>query len=143
MAREIDGWMDGWIDCMIKGQRGRWIKTNRKSHILTLAKDWSTIEERSCGTPPVNASSAVKVNNVLYHDVLQSPPRAPLGRQLGVTEWGPSPLSAVVYRMGRGCWVSSRPKRFFTVTRCLENLSSGEKRAGWAELVGLPKRSIF
>ncbi|TNN68355.1 hypothetical protein EYF80_021408 [Liparis tanakae] len=45
--------------------------------------------------------------------------------------------------MGLGCWVSRRPKRFFTVTRWRENLSSGEKRAGWAELVGSPAGQIF
>lgn len=28
------------------------------------------------------------------------------------------------------------PKRFLIVTRCLENLSSGEKRAGWADRHG-------
>jgi hypothetical protein len=35
------------------------------------------------------------------------------------------------------------PKRFLRVTRSLENLSSGEKRAGWADLVGLPSPSSF
>jgi hypothetical protein len=34
-------------------------------------------------------------------------------------------------------------KRFFSVMRSLENLSSGEKRAGWADLVGLPLGSTF
>ena len=35
------------------------------------------------------------------------------------------------------------PKRFLRVTRSLENLSSGEKRAGCADLVGLPSSSSF
>jgi hypothetical protein len=29
------------------------------------------------------------------------------------------------------------------VTRCFEYLSSGEKRAGWAETVGVPLGEIF
>ena len=35
------------------------------------------------------------------------------------------------------------PKRRFRVTRCAENLSSGEKRAGWAETVGAPSGLNF
>lgn len=56
-----------------------------------------------------------------------------------------SPLwkRGVLHRMGLGCWVRRSPKRFFTVTLCRENLSSGEKRAGWAELVGWPNKSTF
>eukprot|EP00232_Nephroselmis_pyriformis_P026009 CAMPEP_0182861486 /NCGR_PEP_ID=MMETSP0034_2-20130328/5524_1 /TAXON_ID=156128 /ORGANISM="Nephroselmis pyriformis, Strain CCMP717" /LENGTH=57 /DNA_ID=CAMNT_0024993423 /DNA_START=308 /DNA_END=481 /DNA_ORIENTATION=- len=45
--------------------------------------------------------------------------------------------------MGAGCWVGRMPKRFLHCTRCLENLSSGEKRAGWAEAVGLPSGASF
>jgi hypothetical protein len=37
-----------------------------------------------------------------------------------------------------GSWVGRMPKRFLMVTRCLENLSSGEKRAGCADLVITP-----
>lgn len=33
--------------------------------------------------------------------------------------------------------------RFLMVTRCLENLSSGEKRAGWADLVTFPSLVDF
>ena len=47
------------------------------------------------------------------------------------------------YHALAGCWVGSRPKRFLTVYRWRENLSSGEKRAGWAEVVGLPLGSTF
>lgn len=47
------------------------------------------------------------------------------------------------HRTGLGCWVSRMPKRFFTKTRCRENLSSGENRAGWAELVGSPSGFNF
>ncbi len=53
------------------------------------------------------------------------------------------PSPPLSHRTGLGCWVSRRPKRFFTVTRCRENLSSGEKRAGWAELVGSPSGFTF
>lgn len=52
-------------------------------------------------------------------------------------------LISMSHRIGLGCWVSRRLKRFFTVTRCRENLSSGEKRAGWAELVGWPLGLTF
>lgn len=52
-------------------------------------------------------------------------------------------FSQRTHRTGLGCWVSRRPKRFFTVTRCRENLSSGEKRAGWAEVVLVPSGLIF
>ena len=36
------------------------------------------------------------------------------------------------------CCVNSRPKRRFSVTRCRDHLSSGEKRAGCADLVTCP-----
>lgn len=39
--------------------------------------------------------------------------------------------------------VSNTPNRFLRVTLCLEYLSSGEKRAGWAEMVGLPAGSVL
>ena len=39
--------------------------------------------------------------------------------------------------------MGSRPKRFLHIMRCLENLSSGEKRAGCAEIVGLPSGVSF
>lgn len=47
------------------------------------------------------------------------------------------------HSIGFGCWVSKRPKRFFSVTLCRENLSSGENRAGCAELVGCPSGHVF
>lgn len=46
-------------------------------------------------------------------------------------------------RTGRGCWVMSTLKRFLMVIRCLEYLSSGENRAGWAEQVCCPIGSNF
>ena len=48
--------------------------------------------------------------------------------------WRQSPSSQ---SSGMGFWVGSSPKRFLHATRCLENLSSGEKRAGWADSVGI------
>lgn len=42
-----------------------------------------------------------------------------------------------------GCCVGRSPNLFFNTTRCLENLSSGENLAGWAERVGRPMGSIF
>jgi hypothetical protein len=42
-----------------------------------------------------------------------------------------------------GCCVGRMPKRFFSVTRSRLNLSSGEKRAGCADLVGRPLGSVF
>ena len=36
-----------------------------------------------------------------------------------------------------GCCMGSSLKRFLHIKRCFENLSSGEKRAGCAEMVGL------
>ena len=42
-----------------------------------------------------------------------------------------------------GSWVISSPRRFLMVTRCLEYLSSGENRAGWAEKTGLPSSKDF
>lgn len=44
---------------------------------------------------------------------------------------------------GAGCCVGRMPKRFLQVMRSRENLSSGEKRAGWADLVGLPSGATF
>eukprot|EP00967_Tisochrysis_lutea_P039872 scaffold47821_cov29-Tisochrysis_lutea.AAC.5 len=41
------------------------------------------------------------------------------------------------------CCVGSRPKRFLQMSRCFENLSSGEKRAGCADSVGLPSGASF
>lgn len=52
-------------------------------------------------------------------------------------------LSPPPHMTGLGCWVSSMLKRFFNITRCRENLSSGENRAGWAELVGSPSGVTF
>ena len=37
-----------------------------------------------------------------------------------------------------GFCIGSSPKRFLQIRRCFENLSSGEKRAGCADSVGLP-----
>jgi hypothetical protein len=44
---------------------------------------------------------------------------------------------------GAGCCVGRMPKRFLQVMRSLLNLSSGEKRAGCADLVGVPSGPIF
>lgn len=41
------------------------------------------------------------------------------------------------------CCVSNSPKRFFSVTRWRDHLSSGEKRAGCADLVTVPSRTFF
>jgi len=45
--------------------------------------------------------------------------------------------------MGSGFWVSSSPKRFLMVSLWREYLSSGEKRAGWADSVGRPSSVRF
>src|SRR6188768_3943698 len=37
----------------------------------------------------------------------------------------------------------NKPKRFLSVTRCRDHLSSGEKRAGCADLVTLPSRTFW
>ena len=42
-----------------------------------------------------------------------------------------------------GFCVGSRPKRFLHVVRSRENLSSGEKRAGCADCVGVPSGAAF
>eukprot|EP00951_Prasinocladus_malaysianus_P042429 scaffold514604_cov41-Prasinocladus_malaysianus.AAC.1 len=42
------------------------------------------------------------------------------------------------YRVGAGSCVGNIPNLFLIVTLSFENLSSGEKRAGCAEAVGLP-----
>ncbi|KAK0123990.1 hypothetical protein ONS95_008979 [Cadophora gregata] len=41
------------------------------------------------------------------------------------------------------CCVKSSPYLFFSVTRCLEYLSSGEKRAGCADLVTSPETTFL
>lgn len=41
------------------------------------------------------------------------------------------------------CCVKSNPYLFFSVTRCLEYLSSGEKRAGCADFVTSPETTFF
>lgn len=46
---------------------------------------------------------------------------------MGPSVWGHSLLA--YYIGGWGCWVSSSPNLFFSVTLCLENLSSGENLA--------------
>ena len=40
-------------------------------------------------------------------------------------------------------WMGSRPNRRLMVIRSREYLSSGEKRAGWAEVVGRPSSDTF
>lgn len=55
---------------------------------------------------------------------------------------GPCGLKAS-YNGFDGSWVGRTPNRFLIVTRCRENLSSGENRAGWADLVILPSAVIF
>lgn len=47
------------------------------------------------------------------------------------------------YKARAGIWVGKILKRFLIVIRWRENLSSGEKRAGWADLVGMPLGSTF
>lgn len=47
------------------------------------------------------------------------------------------------YSWSAGSIVMRMPKRFLHASRCLENLSSGEKRAGCADCVGLPFGSTF
>ena len=48
-----------------------------------------------------------------------------------------------VHKAACGRCIGSRPKRFLQMRRCLENLSSGEKRAGCADSVGLPSGVSF
>ena len=48
-----------------------------------------------------------------------------------------------VHKATCGRCIGSRPKRFLQMRRCLENLSSGEKRAGCADSVGLPSGASF
>eukprot|EP00976_Prorocentrum_cordatum_P110812 1195268-Prorocentrum_minimum.AAC.3 len=48
-----------------------------------------------------------------------------------------------IYKTSAGCCVGSRPNRFLHVMRSFENLSSGEKRAGCADCVGLPSGAVF
>lgn len=50
-----------------------------------------------------------------------------------------TPSSQVLHKSVFG----KRAYLFLIVTLCLENLSSGEKRAGWADLVGLPVVVVF
>ena len=50
---------------------------------------------------------------------------------------------AEVYKATCGRCIGRRPKRFLQISRCLENLSSGEKRAGCADSVGLPSGASF
>lgn len=45
--------------------------------------------------------------------------------------------------MGSGPCVKSKPKRFLMVKRWREYLSSGEKRAGCADIVGRPSSVRF
>lgn len=42
-----------------------------------------------------------------------------------------------------GCCVGRRPNRFLQVVRSRLNLSSGEKRAGCADMVGVPSGAVF
>lgn len=42
-----------------------------------------------------------------------------------------------------GCWVGRTPNRALLATLAPENLSSGEKRAGWADSVRLPAGFAF
>lgn len=52
-------------------------------------------------------------------------------------------VGSPTYNSGGGRCVGSRPNRFFRMTRSRENLSSGEKRAGCAECVGVPSGAVF
>ena len=52
-------------------------------------------------------------------------------------------VSEEVHKATCGRCIGSRPKRFLQMRRCLENLSSGEKRAGCADSVGLPSGASF
>ena len=56
---------------------------------------------------------------------------------------GPPTACSRSHNSGGGRCVGSRPKRFFRMTRSRENLSSGEKRAGCAECVGVPSGAVF
>ena len=47
------------------------------------------------------------------------------------------------YSAGGGCCVGSSPNRLLHSMRCLENLSSGLKRAGWAESAALSPLYFF
>ena len=56
----------------------------------------------------------------------------------------PSDLTCIIHR-GLDNFVSGRyiPNRFLIATRCLLNLSSGLKRAGWADSVTFPSGLAF
>jgi len=41
---------------------------------------------------------------------------------------------------GAGCWVGNSPNRFFSLTLCSENLSSGENRAAVSQKI---KKSLI
>lgn len=99
----------------------------KKERSITINDSWYPTHEQSSKCEPGALGS---IFSLQFHLQRRPSVRPPL----------PLPLS---HRTGRGCWVIRRPKRFFTVTLCLENLSSGEKRAGWAELVGCPSGQIF
>lgn len=55
----------------------------------------------------------------------------------------PPPVPVPAQSSGRACWVSRTPKRRLRTRRCREKRSSGEKRAGCAEKVGLPDGDVF
>ena len=57
--------------------------------------------------------------------------------------WFVSPPRLFFYKGTAGESVNRTPNLFFSVTLCLEYLSSGEKRAGCAEMVGAPEGSVF
>lgn len=58
-----------------------------------------------------------------------------------VAAWLPA-VTGTQYFWG-GCCVGSRPNRFLHVVRSRLNLSSGEKRAGCADAVGVPSGPAF
>ena len=60
-----------------------------------------------------------------------------------VQVWYVVDIRFFIHRTGRFCWVGRRPNLFFSMIRCRENWSSGENRAGCADLVALPAGSFI
>ena len=81
--------------------------------------------------PPMSTSHSLSQNSqILYKDELAHI----LGHTLSPLSH-PWPVAKFRIEENSLCCVKSNPYLFFNVTRCLEYLSSGEKRAGCADFV--------
>jgi hypothetical protein len=115
--------------------------------ILCQPEQMSQTQERRSGSPSeVNAKSSTNTRQRqrFLHgrpQVHEAPQNKLLYTDPAVT--GRSHHVHLAHSSGGGRCVGSRPKRFFKITRSLENLSSGEKRAGCAECVGVPSGAVF